>query len=88
MSGEILGSHCLIYSHPSSDITSLLLIFHIVSIPSKQSHYLFLFSFCVIDHSAQRIVIVFRNTRSFFIGVPSEQAAQMCLTNTYNNKSR
>lgn len=66
MPGEILGSHCLIYSHSSSDITSLLLIFHIVNIPSKQSHYRFLFPLCVIDHLAQRIVIVFRNTCSFY----------------------
>lgn len=36
----------------------------------------------------QRSVTVFHKADSFFIGPPWEQTAQMCLTNTYNNKSR
>lgn len=66
-------------------ITSPPLIFHTFSSPSKQSHYFLLIPWSAIDH---RSVTVFHKADSFFIGPPWEQTAQMCLTNTYNNKSR
>lgn len=56
-------------------ITSVITIYSICNILLQQSHYHFLFPWCVIDLSGQWIVITFHKPSSFFISVPSEQTA-------------